>query len=56
MFNKKKQFHHDSLFMHDIYIVMINAYDVNNSHSFQQYGLPEILPLLSRIDAVPRDL
>jgi hypothetical protein len=33
---------------------MVYAYDVN-SH-VQQYGLLEILPLLSRVDAVPRDL
>jgi hypothetical protein len=33
MFNKQKQFHHDNLFMRDIYIVMIDAYNVNNSHS-----------------------
>jgi hypothetical protein len=52
MFNKQKQFHHDSLFMSDIYIVVINAYDVNNSHSC----LLEILPILNKVDAVSRDL
>jgi hypothetical protein len=33
MFNRQKQFHYDILIMHDTYIVMIYAYDVNNSHS-----------------------
>jgi hypothetical protein len=55
VFNKQKQFHHDILIMRDIYIVMIYAYDVTIV-IVQQYGLPEILPLLSRIDAIPRDL
>jgi hypothetical protein len=52
MFNKQKQFDHDILIMRDIYIIMIYAYDV----IVQKYGLLEILPLLSRVDAVSRDL
>jgi hypothetical protein len=39
----------------DIYIVMIYAYDVTIV-IVQQYGLPDILPLLNRVDTVLRDL
>jgi hypothetical protein len=42
MFNKQKQFHHDSLFMRDIYIIMIYAYDVNNSHSSTVWSTRDI--------------
>jgi hypothetical protein len=41
--------------MCNIYIVMIYAYDIMIV-IVQQYGLPEILPILSRVDAVLRDL
>jgi hypothetical protein len=41
-FNKQKQFHHDSLIMRDIYIVMIYAYDVNNIHSSAVWSTRDI--------------
>jgi hypothetical protein len=50
---KQKQFHHKSLIMCDICIVMIYAYDVIIV-IVQQYGLLEILLILSKVDAVPR--
>jgi hypothetical protein len=42
MFNKQKQFYYDNLFMRDIYIVMINAYDVNNSHNSKVWSTRDI--------------
>jgi hypothetical protein len=41
--------------MRDIYIIMIYAYNVTIV-IVQQYGLPEILSILSKVDAVLRDL
>jgi hypothetical protein len=44
MLNKQKQFHHDSLIMRDICIVMINAYGVNNNHSSTVWSTQDITP------------
>jgi hypothetical protein len=46
MFNKQKQFYHDSLIMSDTYIVVIYAYDVNNSHSSTVWSTRVIIPNL----------
>jgi hypothetical protein len=55
MFNKQKQVHNDILITNDTYIVVIYAYDVNNSYSSIVWST-DIISLLSRVDAVPRDL
>jgi hypothetical protein len=44
VFNKQKQFRHDSLFMRDIYIVMVYAYGVNSSHSSTVWSTRDITP------------